>query len=619
MNKKPQQLSRIILMAFMVTLLTACSTAGGDPSALPKVDEPVTQPTSDTGTTSVLTQGTPAAANLAQGKEIIAASFLPGEAAENAVDGNLNTTWNAGANPPQWIQLDLGGSATVKEIRLTIAQYPDGRTTHQIFSGLTPDTLTMVKEFSGMTNDGQVLVFQPENLLKDTRYIKILTTESPSWTAWREISVMGGISGIEDNAAPSNTTADLILYNGEILTMNDNLPLAKAIAIQGDKILAIGEETEVMRFKGENTELIDLNGLTLTPGFIDSHSHRVGDRWHFGEVSAEQMLDKAIKQGWTSIHELFVHDQRLEELVSLAQLGILPLRVSMYLTMNFHDEYTTWWKSYHPLQNFGPYLQVAGLKITLDQDWGKTIFFDQQELNQMVLDGQSLGWQIAVHSFTTTSNGLILEAFSNASSETNYQEARHRIEHIGVITDEQILRMADLGIIGSVQFINASSWIEDKTFKEYIPKDDIQHTARWRDLINAGVFLIGNTDDPWCCTDWINEFNSPPEEATVMEAIYQGVTRTTFTGKIPENWQISQAVTVEEALKMLTIYSAYAGHQEDKIGSLEPGKLADMVVLSNNPLDVPVGDLPEIEVLMTMVGGVGRYCSIGLESLCANR
>ncbi len=184
------------------------------------------------------------------------------------------------------------------------------------------------------------------------------------------------------------------------------------------------------------------------------------------------------------------------------------------------------------------------------------------------------------------------------------------------MTDEQLRMMANLGIIGSVQFINAGSLPDDVSFKKYIPVGEAEHTARWRDLLNAGVFLIGNTDDPWCCTDWRNNFQTPPNDAAVVDTIYQGVTLYTFKGRQPEPWQAAQAVTVQEALEMLTINGAYAAHQEDVIGSLAPGKYADLVILSANPLATPVEQIPDIYVVMTMVGGDVKYCAPNHQSFC---
>jgi predicted amidohydrolase YtcJ len=596
---------RTWLFVFVILLMASCNPVKNSPTPLAPTDAPVSVGT-----------GTAVPENLALNKKVTASALTLKELAGFAVDGAPETQWGAGDSAPQWIQIDLQGFATITGIRLTVAQSPAGETTHQIFAGASPTDLKLIHEFNGATSDRQVIAVTFEEPIPAIRYIKVLTTKSPSWVAWREIEVLGYESGPPPTPAPGKEVADVIYINGQILTMEKDQPTAQAIAIKDDKILAVGNESDAMAFKGDATQIIDLNGLTLTPGFIDSHVHRIGDRWQFGDVSAEQMMDKALSQGWTSIHELFVNDQRLAELENLARANAMPMRVSMYLTMNFHYDYSTWWQAYQPLQQFSPYLQIAGLKITLDQEWGETIFFDQNRLNQMVMDAYSRGWQVATHSFSPRANELILNAYGNALNGGPNEPYRFRLEHTGVMTDAEVQKMADLGIIGSVQFINASSWVEDASFKKYIPADEVQHSARWRDLIDAGVFLIGNTDDPWCCTDWRNGFKGPSYAATVVQALYQAVTRTTYTGKQPEPWQVAQAVTVQEALAMLTINGAYAAHQEDVVGSLKAGKYADMVILSANPLTTPIGDLPAIQVVMTMVGGDVKYCAPGYAEIC---
>ena len=531
--------------------------------------------------------------------------------------GILKPNWGAGDAAPQWIQIDLQSFATVTGFRLTIAQSPDGQTTHQIFAGASLSDLKLVHEFGGSTSENQTLEFTFDEPLTGIRYVKVLTTESPSWVAWKEIEVFGEVDSAMPTPGPELQVADLIYHNGQIITMEKDNPTAEAIAIKGDKILAVGSSSDVMALQGDQTKLIDLNGLTLTPGFIDSHAHRISDRWHFGDVSAEQIMGKALSQGWTSIHELFVFDQRFNELTNIANASAMPMRVSMYLTMNFEYTYDKWWQTYKPLQQYGPYLQIAGLKITLDREWGERVFFDQTQLNQMVMDAYSGGWQVATHAFSPRANQMILAAYGNALNGGPNEPYRFRLEHTGVLTDAEVRQMADLGIIGSVQFINASSWIDDPSFKKYIPSSEVQHSARWRDMLNAGIFLIGNTDDPWCCTDWRNGFKRTPFEATVPQAIYQSVTRKTFSGNPVEPWQIAQAVTVQEALEMMTIHGAYAAHQEDVIGSLKKGKYADIVILSGNPLDVPVEEIPNIKVVMTMVGGDVKFCISGFEKICS--
>lgn len=590
----------------LVLLFSACSLGQSAASpAQPSSDQPASAP-----------QLTPAPKNLALNQEVTASAQIQQEPPSNTVDGNTETIWNSGAGPEQWIQVDLGTNATVNKIRLTVAQDPSGKTIHRVFVGASASDLRLIHQFNGVTSDNQVLEFTPTLPLSNIQFVKIVTTESPSWVAWKEIEILGVEGGQKPIAEPVTDIADVIFYNGAILTMEKSQPTAQALAIKDDVILSVGSEAEAMKFKGDSTKLVDLQGMTLSPGFIDSHSHRIGDRWQFGEVSAEQMMAKALSQGWTSLHELFVTDQRLNELVNIANAGAMPMRVSMYLTMNFEYEYTKWWQAYQPLQQFGPYLQIAGLKITLDREWGEQVFFTQEQYTQMVLDGTRSNWQIATHSFSPKANQIVLNGYEASLNGQGNDALRLRLEHIGTMTDEQLRKMADLGIIGSVAFINAGSLVEDASFKKYIPASEVQHTARWRDLINAGVFLIGNTDDPWCCTDWRNSFNGPSYDATVAQAIYQGITRTTFTGRQPEAWQSAQAVTVQEALEMLTINGAYAAHQENVIGSLKPGKYADLVILSVNPLTTPTGQIPDIYVVMTMVGGEVKYCAPDQQDVC---
>lgn len=596
--------SSVLLILFLVK----CAAGQTKPSALPPAtDVPVKVSTS-----------TPSIKKLALNKTVIASAQTQQEPPSNTVDGSAETVWNSGASPEQWIQVDLGTTATVNKIRLTVAQYPSGKTIHQVFVGASTSDLRLIHQFSGVTSDNQVLEFSPTIPLSNVQFVKIVTTESPSWVAWKEIEILGFEGGQNPIPEPVVNTADIIFYNGTILTMEENQPVAQALAIKEDIILSVGSETEVMKFKGDSTKLVDLQGMTLTPGFIDSHAHRIGDRWHFGEVSAEQMMDKALSQGWTSLHELFVFDQRLNELVNIDRANAMPLRVSMYLTMNFEYEYTKWWQAYQPLHQYSPYLQIAGLKITLDREWGEQVFFSQEQYTQMVRDGTQSGWQIATHSFSPKANQIVLNGYEAGLNGQGNDALRLRLEHIGTMTNEQLRRMADLGIIGSVGFINAGSLVEDASFKKYIPASEVQHTARWRDLITAGVFLIGNTDDPWCCTDWRNSFNGPNYDASVVQAIYQGVSMTTFAGRQPEAWQSAQAVTVQEALEMLTINGAYAAHQEDVIGSLKPGKYADLVILSANPLTTSTEQIPNIYAVMTMVGGDVKYCNPNNGSVCGS-
>jgi len=120
---------------------------------------------------------------------ITASSELPNAPASNVFDGDLATIWNSGAGPEQWIQIDLGTPSTVSAIRLVISQFPAGETIHQIWGGAEANNLTLLNEFKGFTQDSETLEFKPPTPLSNIHYIKIITTQGPSWVAWREIEV----------------------------------------------------------------------------------------------------------------------------------------------------------------------------------------------------------------------------------------------------------------------------------------------------------------------------------------------------------------------------------------------------------------------------------------------
>ncbi|MGB7874580.1 MAG: discoidin domain-containing protein [Anaerolineales bacterium] len=130
--------------------------------------------------------------NLAYGKPVTASRNLTEEPPSNAVDDNADTQWGAGADPVQWIQVDLQAVYRVTEIRLLVAQYPAGNTIHRVqVRASDSDEYRTVNEFNGSTGDNDWLVFEPDEPLDDVSQIRIQTISSPSWVAWKEIQVYG--------------------------------------------------------------------------------------------------------------------------------------------------------------------------------------------------------------------------------------------------------------------------------------------------------------------------------------------------------------------------------------------------------------------------------------------
>ena len=109
--------------------------------------------------------------------------------ASNAVDGNPNTAWNAGGGSPAWIELDLKQPVTLAKVNLLVGQSPEGPTTHQLYFGATPAPTAQIATESIATKDSQWLEVDVAAQKLTGRYLRVLTTASPSWVAWREIVV----------------------------------------------------------------------------------------------------------------------------------------------------------------------------------------------------------------------------------------------------------------------------------------------------------------------------------------------------------------------------------------------------------------------------------------------
>jgi hypothetical protein len=105
------------------------------------------------------------------------------------VDGDPNTAWNSGGGPPAWIELDLKRTVTLAKVRLLVGQSPAGPTAHQLYFGSSPAPTALIATQSGSTSDMQWLEADIPDPKPSGRYLRVQTTASPSWVAWREIVV----------------------------------------------------------------------------------------------------------------------------------------------------------------------------------------------------------------------------------------------------------------------------------------------------------------------------------------------------------------------------------------------------------------------------------------------
>src|SRR5438477_3194397 len=203
------------------------------------------------------------------------------------------------------------------------------------------------------------------------------------------------------------------------------------------------------------------------------------------------------------------------------------------------------------------------------------------------------GIQIETHAIGDRANRLILDLYEQAfkavpSGERKIQEPRWRVEHAQILSPQDIPRFAKLGVIASMQPSHA---ISDLFFAPArLGLDRLAGAYAWNSLLKTGAIICGGSD-------------APVELGEPMIEFYAVVVRKSIRGESGEGWHPEQALSRDEALKMFTINAAYAAFEEKEKGSIEPGKLADFTVLSNDIMKIPEPDILNTHCIMTVIGG----------------
>jgi predicted amidohydrolase YtcJ len=218
-------------------------------------------------------------------------------------------------------------------------------------------------------------------------------------------------------------------------------------------------------------------------------------------------------------------------------------------------------------------LDGSGVKIT-----------GREELAEIVRAAVRAGWPVAVHAIGDLANREALDAFEETREEWAPLGLRQRIEHAQLLAGEDMSRFAELGVAASVQFSHAPS---DRDLADRFWKGNTEHAYAYRSLVDSGAVLANGSD-------------APIEELDPLAGICAGVLRTLDER---DSWHPEQAVTIEQALEATILAPAWLARDERRRGKLIPGFLADLVVLDRDPLAVPPEELPEVQVVATMLGG----------------
>lgn len=546
----------------------------------------------------------------------------------------------------------------------------------------------------------------------------------------------------------ASTTADLILTNGNIVTVDEEVPRAEALAIKGDTIMALGSVQEIEALRGADTEVLDLEGRLAIPGFIEGHAHFLGlgnarmildlsssaswkeivdmveaavveaepgewitgRGWHqekwdaipedvvegvpthhalsaispdnpvllrhasghaafanalalqLGRVSAEtpdpkggeivhdmlgqptgllretaqQLVSSAYRAyqdqrtpeqieadaremvrlaaeaslaaGITSFHDAGASFEEIDFFRQLVDEGRLPIRLYVMVRGETLEEMRTQLAAYY-LPDYGNhFLNVRSIKLVMDgalgahgawllepyEDMPRTAGLNTVPIETLQAASNIAfenGFQVNIHAIGDRANREVLDIYESIfSAHPGAEDLRWRIEHAQHLHPDDVQRMADLGVIASMQGVHATSdgpWV----LKRLGEKRAKEGAYVWQDLLDAGAVVTNGTD-------------APVEDISALESYYATVSRRMNNGEVffPE-----QRLDRLQALKTYTINSAYAAFEEDLKGTLVPGKLADITVLSKDILTIPEEEILTTEVVYTLVGGEVKY------------
>ena len=525
---------------------------------------------------------------------------------------------------------------------------------------------------------------------------------------------------------------ELILHNGNFLTMVARQPRAEAVAIAGGRILAVGADVDILEFATADTKKLDLGGQTAVPGFIDGHCHPAysgrrhlrfidcdlrsiaaiqdavreraaktppgewvcgfkyddtktaerrfisredldaaapdhpvfighrgghtgyvnslalqkagiseksrdpeGGRFErdpatgrltgrlleraaeifettipaFGSTSREEdreaiklITQMFAKAGVTSSTDAYGSPDDLRAYQDAREAGELHARIYCMIGYTQLERMI----AAGIRTGFGDeWIRVGGMKATCDgsisertarlsqpyvgrpDDFGM-IVADADELYAYAGKAHEAGWQVGIHANGDVGIGMVLDLYERLQRERPRRDPRFRIEHCTVINDNLVQRMKALGVIPTP--FSTYVYFHGEKMREY-GAERLDSMFALRSFIDAGI-------RPTLASDY------PPGPFEPMMALQSMVTRTDITGK---TWGPRQRITVEEALRVCTLNGAYASFEEHDKGSLEPGKLADVVVLGRDPLEDDPASLVTIPVERTMVGGNWAY------------
>ncbi|GJL92096.1 amidohydrolase [Hyphococcus sp.] len=306
--------------------------------------------------------------------------------------------------------------------------------------------------------------------------------------------------------------------------------------------------------------------------------------------------------GWTGMHGMSADPADTELTENLSDEGAIKIRVYSSVDKSGIDALA----ASGPRKNKNGRVITRSIKAYMDgalgsrgaalsepysdrPDTSGLLLMNHEEAMALFEKAITAGLQVNTHAIGDRGNKLLLDWYEETfAAHPDKTDLRWRDEHTQILHTEDIPRYAELGVIPSMQPSHA---IGDLFFApDRLGPDRLDGAYAWRALIDSGSIIAGGSD-------------APVERGDPMIEFYAAVARKSLDGYSNEDWRPEQAVTRQEALKMFTIWPAYASFQENELGTIEPGKRADFTVLTNDIMTIPEGEILTTKAVMTVVDG----------------
>ncbi|WP_436517038.1 amidohydrolase [Ekhidna sp. To15] len=329
--------------------------------------------------------------------------------------------------------------------------------------------------------------------------------------------------------------------------------------------------------------------------------------------SDEQALKLALKQcfeyGITGFHQAGSGMKDISLYKEFAERGDLKLRLYVMLNGRDQDLLNTYFQNGIEEDLFNNQLTVRSVKLYADGALGSRgawlleeysdapgvhghNVMPMEEIESITADAYKAGFQVCVHAIGDRANREVLDIYERTFSlypESAPKEPRFRIEHAQHFHPDDIPRFAEMGVIPAMQAIHMSSdrpWAIDRLGKQRIEWG----AYMWQTLLQSGAHIVNGTD-------------APVEPITPLASFYASVSRRTLAGNPEGGYEPAEKMTREQALKSYTLDAAYAAFREDRKGSIEAGKWADLTVFDKDIMTIPEEEILNTTVEMTIIAG----------------